>query len=64
MSLLVDFLKNLPVSCRKIISEQDTGGPKEINIFIKSRERCKLTSVVILVNTLIYWCSLFVGEHI
>lgn len=47
MSLSSRFSKNLPVSGRKRIVEQDLSGPAEMNIFIKSRERCQLNFVVI-----------------
>lgn len=35
------------VSSRKRIVGQDPGGPAEMNISVKSRERCQLNSVVI-----------------
>lgn len=51
MSLSCRFSKNLPVSGREVIVGQGISGPKEMNIVMKSRERCQLNSVVILVNT-------------
>lgn len=50
MSLSCRFSKNLPVSGREVIVGQGISGPKEMNIFIKSRERCQLNSVVVPVN--------------
>lgn len=57
MSLSGRFSKNLPVAGRKRIVGQDLSGPVKMSIFIKSRERCHLNSVVIPVHGVASVCK-------